>query len=227
MIKTVYRFALKLIVGLIIFVGLPMFSWGISDTGGFLANSARLGYVLFTLLAQLTVIILIPQAGRGSGKGKALVKRQQLALVIIQVISLALVICAPFCDRREIALVGSSDSIRFIGLALYAIGMFMMHWAEAVLGKQFSVDITIQEGHELITSGPFRYLRHPRYLGIIAFSIGIALVFRSILGLSLAGLLVVVLIWRIHDEETLMRQQFGLDWKQYAGRTWRLVPFVY
>ncbi len=102
-----------------------------------------------------------------------------------------------------------------------------MNWAEDALGKQFSVQVTIQEGHQLVTGGPFRFLRHPRYLSIITFNVGIALVFRSGLALVLVAALILVLLWRIHDEEALMHEEFGKDWEAYSARSWRLIPYVF
>jgi protein-S-isoprenylcysteine O-methyltransferase Ste14 len=107
------------------------------------------------------------------------------------------------------------------------LGFIGMHWAEATLDKQFSVEVTIQEGHRLVTDGPYRYLRHPRYLGIILFTTGISLVFRSWLTLIFIAVLTLVLIWRIHDEEALLHQEFGPDWEAYSQRSWRLIPFVH
>jgi protein-S-isoprenylcysteine O-methyltransferase Ste14 len=102
-----------------------------------------------------------------------------------------------------------------------------MHIAEASLGKQFSVEVAIQTGHSLVTDGLYRYLRHPRYLGIIVFMAGIALAFRSWLALALDGAIVLVLIWRIRDEEALMSREFGSVWEAYVERTWRLLPFLF
>jgi len=102
-----------------------------------------------------------------------------------------------------------------------------MNWAEAKLGKQFSIQATIQEGHTLVTEGLYRHVHHPRYLGIIVSNVGLSLVFRSWLALVLVAVLTGVLLWRIHDEEALMRQEFGAEWQSYSSRSWRLVPFVY
>lgn len=219
--------ATSLLIGIVIFIGLPLLGWGLGDVPGFFANPARLGYVILTLVLQLAIVIAMPGAGRDRGPGVNTVRRQRLALFLLQVIPLAIVIGGPFCDRRNVAVMGESDLVRYAGLGFYALGILGMHWAEAFLGKQFSVQVTIQEGHQLVTAGPYRYLRHPRYLGIILFTAGIALVFRSWLALVLVAALTVVLVWRIQDEEALMRQQFGAEWEAYAQRSWRLIPFAY
>ncbi len=102
-----------------------------------------------------------------------------------------------------------------------------MNWAAAALGKQFSVQVTLQKDHQLVTGGLYHYLRHPRYLSIIVFNLGISLVYRSWLALILVAALTLVLLWRIHDEEAFMHQAFGIEWEAYTHTSWRLIPFVY
>jgi protein-S-isoprenylcysteine O-methyltransferase Ste14 len=157
----------------------------------------------------------------------SIVLRQRLALVLVQALSLAIVIAAPYSDRRDIAVLGEMGMVRYLGLGLFSLGFIGMHWAETFLDKQFSVEVTIQEGHRLVTNGPYRYLRHPRYLSVIIFTNGISLVYRSWLALILVAALTLVLIWRIHDEEALLHQEFGTDREAYSQRSWRLIPFVY
>jgi protein-S-isoprenylcysteine O-methyltransferase Ste14 len=148
-------------------------------------------------------------------------------VLLLQVISLALVIAAPYRDRRNIAVIGEAEIIRYVGLVLFVLGFVGMNRAEATRGKQFSIQVTIQDSHQLVTNGPYRYLRHPRYLGIIIFNIGISLVFRSWLALILVVALLLVLIWRIHDEEALMHQEFGANWEAYCQRSWCFIPYLY
>jgi protein-S-isoprenylcysteine O-methyltransferase Ste14 len=85
----------------------------------------------------------------------------------------------------------------------------------------------VQNGHKLVTDGPYRYVRHPRYLGIIVFFVGISLVYRSWLALIFVTLLVVAILWRIRKEEQLLHRVFGIEWESYVRKSWRLLPFVY
>jgi protein-S-isoprenylcysteine O-methyltransferase Ste14 len=211
----------------VIFVGLPLLGWGVKDVHGFISHPARLIYTVLSVVLQVVVVIKIPGIGRSCGKGEKSVPRQRLAVALMQVISLAIVIAAPYSDRREIAVLSEGEIVRYLGLSMYALGIIAMHWAEAFLGKQFSIEISIQEGHRLVTDGPYRYLRHPRYLGVIIFITGISLVYRSWLALILVAAMTLVLIWRIHDEEALLHQEFGTEWEAYSKRSWRLIPFVY
>lgn len=225
--STALRSASKLLIGIAIFVGLPLVGWGVMDAQGFLGHPARLGYVVLIALLQVFVMVKMPEVGRNRGEGNKIVHRQRLAVLLLQVLSLAIVITAPYSDRRDIAVLGEFEPVRYLGLGLFALGFITMNWAEASLGKQFSVQVTIQEDHKLVTGSLYRYLRHPRYLSIIIFNVGISLVFHSWLALILVAALTLVLLWRIHDEEAFMHQEFGTDWEAYAKRSWCLIPFVY
>lgn len=225
--KSVLRQIAMLMIGLVLFIGLPFLGWGITNIAGFMENPARVGYIVLMVVGQILAVIMIPNIGQHDDEGKKLVPRQKLALLFLQILSLAIVIVAPYSDRRGFWAFPDTDWLRYLGLFPYAFGFVLMHWAQLRLDKQFSVQVTIQEDHRLITDGPYKYLRHPRYVGIISFMTGISMIFRSAAALGVTALVVAVLLWRIHDEEILLRDQFGEEWKAYCSRTWRLLPWVY
>ncbi len=181
---------------------------------------------MMTVLMQVVIVVLMPDAGDWN-TGRKTVRRQRVAMLLLMILALALMVAAPWCDRRDIATFDGIEAARWTGLASYFIGMVLVHWAEAALGRQFSLEVTIQQGHRLVTGGPYRWLRHPRYAGIIIYMAGVALIFRSLAGLALAAGTALVLLWRIRDEDELLRKEFGTEWDSWAGRTKRLVPFVY
>jgi protein-S-isoprenylcysteine O-methyltransferase Ste14 len=227
MTRLVVRQIAMLLIGLFLFIGLPLFGWGITDVSGFLRHPARVGYLVLTVVLQIITIVMVPNLGRQASEGKKLVRRQKLALLFLQILSLALVIVGPYSDRHGTGALVDAAWLRYAGLVLYPFGFLIAHWAQLRLDKQFSVQVTIQEGHRLITGGPYKFLRHPRYLGIILFSTGASMIFRSAAGLALVALIAAVLVWRIHDEEVLLRSQFGGAWEEYRRRSWRLLPWVY
>lgn len=221
------RALLMFLLGNILFLGLPLLGWGVGSAGEFMAHPARLGYALFVVLCQAVLILQNPMIGRYAPEGKKTIDRQQWAVGTLQILSLAVVLGAPFCDKRGIWVWTESAWIRFAGLFLFGSGFILTSWAESHLGKQFSLEITIQEGHRLITDGPYRWIRHPRYLGIILFTLGLSLLFRSWLGLGITLLTLLILIWRIGDEEDLMAGEFAGEWSAYCRKSWRLIPFIY
>jgi protein-S-isoprenylcysteine O-methyltransferase Ste14 len=96
-----------------------------------------------------------------------------------------------------------------------------------VLGHRFSGLVAIQPGHTLVTTGLYRVIRHPSYLGMLVNSLGWALAFRSGVGVLLTALLIPPLVARIRAEEKLLRSQFGDEYAVYRRRTSRLIPGVY
>jgi protein-S-isoprenylcysteine O-methyltransferase Ste14 len=226
-IATAVRSVLKFLIGAGLFVGLPIVGWGVLDTEGFFGHPVRVTYAVLVIILNAATVIAFPNMGREGGEAKKRVERQKWAILMLQVLSLSIVLVGPFCDRRGIAVVGGCDIARYVGLGTYLVGFTVMVWAEAYLGRLFSLEVSIQHGHKLVTDGIYRYLRHPRYLGVTLFSVGLSLVFRSWISLVLAVVTLAVLIWRMRDEETLMHQEFGADWEAYAKKTWRLIPFIY
>jgi protein-S-isoprenylcysteine O-methyltransferase Ste14 len=100
-------------------------------------------------------------------------------------------------------------------------------WTVFVLGNRFSGLVAIQPGHTLVTSGVYRVIRHPSYLGLLVNSLGWSLAFRSGVGVLLTVLLIPPLLARIDAEENLLYSQFGDDYNAYRSQTWRLIPGVY
>lgn len=213
--------------GLLIFCVLPLVGWGLNDVPGFFHNRFRLAYVVMMAGMSAFVVVFVPNEGRGSGEGNKLVSRQKISLLFLQIIPPIIILVSPFFDHKRIAVFYESDVLRLIGLVVTFAGFSFMNWSIMVLGKQFSVDVTIQEDHKLVTQGPYKYIRHPRYLGIILFFTGISLLFLSWIGLLLILSLILVLIWRISDEEALMEAEFGNAWKEYRRKTSAFLPFIY
>lgn len=132
-----------------------------------------------------------------------------------------------YTDRMSIATIGG-DTVRWIGVAIFAVGGVLRIWPVFTLGKRFSGLVAIQPGHQLVTSGPYSIVRHPSYLGALLFTLGWGLAFRSLAGVLLTVLMAVPLMARIRAEEAMLLQEFGAEYESYRAHTpWRLVPGVF
>lgn len=215
----------------LLYLGVPLLGWGLGDVGGFLAAPQRLGYALMVAATGLWVAYESAfdpehfQIGRGQ-EGKQLSRQHVVRLVIVALLYVALAFL-PFADRRGIAVMQGAGVVRWIGVALSSVGMAFILWSSVALGRLYSPEVTVQKDHHLVTSGPYRVVRHPRYLGALAMGVGLALTFRSWIGLALMPALAAVLAFRIRDEEALMRQEFGEEWEAYCRKTRRVIPLVY
>ncbi|NOX34421.1 MAG: isoprenylcysteine carboxylmethyltransferase family protein [Deltaproteobacteria bacterium] len=209
-----------MIVGASIFVGLPLFGWGINNASKFINHPVRLLYVIIIILLQFFAIIYNPKTAKKKESRTKRIVKSKLDLILIQIFSLAIVFIAPYSDSHAIFTVSSGNIIRYLGLILVMAGFILMQLAEKYLARQFSVEVTIQEDHQLVTNGPYKYLRHPRYLGIMVFFFGISFVFQSFLAMGVVVALSIVLVWRVFAEERLMRQEFKQEWDDYCANSW-------
>jgi protein-S-isoprenylcysteine O-methyltransferase Ste14 len=79
----------------------------------------------------------------------------------------------------------------------------------------------------LITGSIYRFIRHPRYLGVMVLSVGISCVFRSWIGLVASVVFLAVILFRIREEEAVMHQEFDTEWEAYCKCSWRLIPYLF
>jgi protein-S-isoprenylcysteine O-methyltransferase Ste14 len=124
--------------------------------------------------------------------------------------------------------IGHSATIPVVGLGLIILGMIIRFAAIISLGRFFTVDVTIREGHRLKTDGLYRFVRHPSYAGSILSFIGFGLSLNNWISLPVISLPVTLaIIYRIHIEEKLLLQEFGEEFREYRKKTWRLVPLIF
>jgi protein-S-isoprenylcysteine O-methyltransferase Ste14 len=111
--------------------------------------------------------------------------------------------------------------LQYAGLGLYAISLTLVVWADRHLIREFTAPRTERR---VITTGPYRYLRHPRYAGLFLTNIALALTFASGLGWVFAAAWMVVVWRRIYIEERHLCDLFGAEYARYAERTGVLFP---
>ncbi len=120
----------------------------------------------------------------------------------------------------------SAPWIRWTGMVLTVAGLGFAIWARFHLGRNWSGIITLKQDHELIRSGPYRFVRHPLYTGFLTALFGSALVATT--GDALIGFLTVVIaiVFKLRREETLLTGEFGDQYRQFQREVPALVPFL-
>lgn len=114
------------------------------------------------------------------------------------------------------------------GLVLLAAGVFLRLWAVVALGRLFTFRVAIQAQHHLVRTGPYRFVRHPSYSGVLLACAGIGVADANLLSLAvllllpLAGILV-----RIRLEERTLTAALGDEYRRYSATTARLLPLVW
>jgi protein-S-isoprenylcysteine O-methyltransferase Ste14 len=113
------------------------------------------------------------------------------------------------------------------GAALTAGGLLFSVWGRRCLGKNWSQAVTVKEGHELITSGPYALVRHPIYTGLLLAFIGSAVARGEWRGILAVALVFAALWFKLRLEEKWMRVRFGESYEAYSRRVAALVPHIF
>ena len=131
-------------------------------------------------------------------------------------------------ERILWASVPSPAWIRWIGVAAGAIGVAILAWVHLALERNFAASLHIRtEGHRLVTSGPYRWVRNPMYTSIYIIVISFFLVSANwLIGLAWLTGYTVLLISRVPKEEALMEEKFGDQYKAWAAHTGRFLPRI-
>ena len=114
--------------------------------------------------------------------------------------------------------------LRWVGTALAFIGVIFWIYSQSILGKYWTPQLQIQNKHRLITSGPYRVIRHPIYTAMFIWVIGLALFTANMVFALLALLTIIGLILRVPKEEKMMIGQFGDEYRKYIQITGRFFP---
>lgn len=213
----------------LMFVGvltaLVQFALAVLGWGGwqpFFAHPAMVALAAFTV----AFMIVAPFSSGNISAGQKEDRGNRWVLAAFALLALVNAYLPAYTDRAGIwALDG--DSIRWLGIFLYAAGGVLRLWPVFVLGSRFSGLVAIQPGHTLETHGIYGHIRNPSYLGMVTMMLGWALAFRAGAGVILTALMLPPLIARIRAEERLLRAHFGAEYDNYCARTWRLIPGIY
>jgi protein-S-isoprenylcysteine O-methyltransferase Ste14 len=109
-------------------------------------------------------------------------------------------------------------------VALTALGVAFAIWARFYIGQNWSSAVSIKVGHQLIRTGPYAWVRHPIYSGLLLAMVGTAIARREPRGFVAFALLWVAFVIKSRMEEEFMRKTFGTEYEEYSQVTGALVP---
>ncbi|MBV8739040.1 MAG: isoprenylcysteine carboxylmethyltransferase family protein [Alphaproteobacteria bacterium] len=199
--------------------------WRCSVRGGAAGFFSQPALIALTLvLVVLSAVALF--AGGNLSSGVREDRGNRWVIWVFAIVGLLDAFLPAWSDRNGIWTI-DGDAIRWLAMVLRGAGGALRIWPVFVLGNWFSGLVAIQPGHRLVTTGVYRVIRHPSYLGLLISSLGWGLAFRSGIGVLLAALLFPPLLARISAEEKLLRSQFGAVYDSYRARTSRLIPGLY
>lgn len=133
----------------------------------------------------------------------------------------AVLLCNPSWARGGVWLAGS---MRWAGFPVTAAGIGFSVWARRHLGRYWSGEVVLKEGHELIRTGPYALARHPIYTGVLLAILGTAIAGGRACGLAALVLGVIVFERKRRREETLLESRFGDRYRDYRREVPALIP---
>jgi len=110
------------------------------------------------------------------------------------------------------------------GLLLTALGVGIAIWARLNLGSNWSGTVTLKAGHELVRKGPYRWIRHPIYTGILLGMVGTAMIKGHLRGWIGVALVLVAFYIKARREEKFLREEFGAGFEEHAKKTGMFLP---
>ncbi len=174
------------------------------------------------LASEIALVLAKRSRARSDGKDRA--SLQTLWAIILTSVSAGFYCRARFPE----AAVPHPGTIYLIGLLLFIIGLAIRWIAIIHLGRFFTVNVAIAQDHKLITTGPYRYVRHPSYTGTLLTFLGFGFCLLNYIALAVVFLpTAAAFLWRMHVEEIALREAFGSRYTSYTESTSRLIPFIY
>jgi protein-S-isoprenylcysteine O-methyltransferase Ste14 len=175
-------------------------------------------------VASEVVIAIATRTRQGGGEIKD--RGTQLLLWIVIVASVTAAVWISYVVPAP--MLGRGHWLRLTGLLILAAGLIIRWAAVLSLGSAFSANVAIRETQKVRTTGLYRYVRHPSYLGLVLIFLAIGIYTRN--WISLAIVLIpptLALLYRIQIEEGALREAFGEEYAAYSRMTKRLLPGVF
>jgi len=179
-------------------------------------------YILLQLLFFVTELSLL--LFRRSKQATVKNKRDRRSLLFLWIVIAGCSCLGPLAAAYQVWTLNGTIA----GIIIYAAGFIIRWTAVYQLGKMFTVDVAITNTHVLKTSGLYKVVRHPSYLGLLLIITGLGVCLSS--GLSFIIMFVpsfIVISYRITIEEKALIEEFGDQYISYKGRVKRLIPGIY
>ena len=182
------------------------------------------------LLAQVVIRIPHEQRRRKTRMAVERVNTLERALVSLLFVGIvfapAIYASTSLLDRANYRLPPEAQrSVGGVGAMLMTLAIWLFWRSHADLGRNWSPSLQLREGHELVSEGVYRYVRHPMYASEWLWSIAQALLLQNwVAGWAGLALFTPLYVMRVPREEQMMLDRFGAEYRSYMNRTGRIVP---
>ena len=114
----------------------------------------------------------------------------------------------------------------WVGVTLTFLGLAFAVWARRHIGSNWSGTVTVKENHALVRTGPYAWVRHPIYTGLLLAILGTAVARGELRGVWALAMCTIAFVSKLRIEERWMRQEFGEEYARYSASVPALIPFA-
>jgi protein-S-isoprenylcysteine O-methyltransferase Ste14 len=189
--------------------------WSKPSIGMWLAGGGWLGFTVFWSLTA---------GQRGVSKSEVSIESRALHQNLLSLGLLLLFVSIPGLRWRYIP---PNKWHVHVGLGIMAAATLLHVWARVHLGRNWSSEVMIKRDHQLVRTGPYRFVRHPIYTAILGLAIGTAVVSGRVVSLLGASVFAFAYLRKLRIEERALGETFGTAWQNYCESPWALVPWVF
>jgi protein-S-isoprenylcysteine O-methyltransferase Ste14 len=189
---------------------------------------SRLDGLVYDLVVSLWILSFFAETLiiRSGGPRSAEVRSDKGSVLLILLSVFVSISIANVFATLDVALLPAAAF--YVGLAMMILGMAFRFWAVASLRSFFSYTVQIKQGHRVIASGPYQFVRHPAYAGSLLTMLGVGFALQS---WGAVLLIAVVFLagfgYRIRVEERVLVDSLGEEYLSYARKVKRIIPFVF
>ncbi len=176
-------------------------------------------FILITVL-WLMEFIIFPSKDKSKES-----KTSSFSIILISILLIVIVNGIMFYFDK---LLVDRLSLKIIALFIYASGLILRYYSLILLGKNFTRNVEVSENQELVSTGTYKYLRHPLYLGLFLLVIAIPLYVGNILLFIISIIIMFKAIdIRIKEEEKTMEKIIGERYVEWKMKRYKFIPFIY
>jgi protein-S-isoprenylcysteine O-methyltransferase Ste14 len=173
------------------------------------------------LLSSIVTMIRMRATTGLAARDRGFVGRALLVLLVANFIG---VVCLRLFPRATFA----TELTSVVGLVLMGLGLVVRMWAISHLGRFFTVNVAVAADQRIIDTGPYRSVRHPSYTGLLLLAVGLGLCLGNFVSLAVVVIpMIALMLKRMRVEEEALAEALGNAYREYMGRTKRLIPGIY
>jgi protein-S-isoprenylcysteine O-methyltransferase Ste14 len=182
-------------------------------------------YNLFIIISWLVFLIVW---GIMATRTKRTVKRTLFTSqnIILRIITFLVMAAAVASGLTKDTYITANPTVKIIGVICCVLGVAFAIWARLHIGSNWGMPMSIKEKPELVTTGPYQYVRHPIYTGVLLAILGSALN-AGVLWLIVFLAALFNFIFRARAEEKIMTREFPEQYPQYMQRTKMIILFIF